>query len=153
MLAAAPARSRLLHQPEAGGVRDPRPLGVGIAALVMMCGLTGIVGHSVSWQPMLSPLSRWPALSLLSSIELILVGAAFLALLRADRRITLPLSALSAVISLLCIAGTLGAFTLPYGGMALSTALLHATISSAILVLRRPGQRATRNAHSVLPAL
>ena len=75
----------------------------------------------------------------LPSVVLILVGAAFLALLCADRRVTLPLAALSAVVSLLCIVGALGAFTLPYGGMALSTALLHGTISFAILVATASG--------------
>jgi len=76
---------------------------------------------------------------LLPSLQLILVAAAFLSLLRADRRLTLPLAALSAAVSLFCTVGALGAFTLPYGGMALSTALLHATISFAILIATLSG--------------
>ena len=134
MRAAAAARSRLLHQLKAGGARDPRPLGVGIGVFAMACGFAGILGNSQSWGRLLAPFSRWPAIPTLPSVELILVGAAFLALLRADRRITLPLAALASTVSLLCIVGTSGAFTLPYGGMALSTALLDATISFAILV-------------------
>ena len=133
MLAAAP-RGHLVRQPVTGSLRNSRPLGVGIAVLVIACGLAGILGHSANWQPLLVPLSGWPAMSVLPSLVLILVGAAFLALLCADRRVTLPLATLSAVVSLLCVVGAFGAFTLPYGGMALSTALLHGTISFAILV-------------------
>ena len=138
MLAAAP-RGHLVRQPVTDSLRNSRPLGVGIAVFVIACGLAGILGHSASWQPLLVPLSGWPAMPVLPSVVLILVGAAFLALLCADRRVTLPLAALSAVVSLLCIVGALGAFTLPYGGMALSTALLHGTISFAILVATASG--------------
>ncbi|MEP6835361.1 MAG: ATP-binding protein [Gemmatimonas sp.] len=134
MLAAATARSRLFHPADTGSFRAPRPLGVGIAALVMLCGLTGVLGNAANWSRLAGPIAGWPAIPWLPSVELVVTGAAFLALLRADRRVTLPLAAVAALVSLLCIVGTLGAFTLPYGGMALSSALLHSTISFAILV-------------------
>lgn len=134
MLAAAATRSRFVHQPEPGLPREPRPLGLVLAALLIGTGIVGVAANLAGWQNILAPISGWPGMPLLPSIEMALVGCAFLALLRANRTVTLPAAAIAATIGLLSIVGTLGAFTLPYGGMALSTALLHSTISFAILV-------------------
>ncbi|MEO7996399.1 MAG: PAS domain-containing protein, partial [Gemmatimonadaceae bacterium] len=134
MLAAASPRSRLVHQPDAGYPREARPLGVLIALITIALGVSGVVGAFVHWEWLLAPMAGWPQIPLLPAAELALTGAAFLALLRSDRRTTLPVAALSATVSLLCIVGAFGAFPLPLGGMALSTALLHSTISLAILI-------------------
>ena len=109
-------------------------MGIVLALVIIAVGVLGIIGGVAHWERFTAPVIGWPGMRVLPSIELILVGAAFLALLRFDRRITLPLSAVAATISLLCIVGALGAFTLPLGGMALASALLHATISLAILI-------------------
>lgn len=109
-------------------------MGIVLALATIVVGVSSIVGHLAKLERLTAPLAGWPRIPLLPSIELVLIGAAFLALLRFDRRVTLPLSALAATVSLLCIAGTLGAFTLPWGGMALSSALLNSTISLAILI-------------------
>ncbi len=130
----AVAKGPLIHQPETGSVREPRTLGVGLAVLIIACGISGALGSIVHWPRIPAPVSGWPAITPLASLELIVVGMAFLAVLRANRRIALLLAAIGTVISLLSIVGALGAFVLPYGGMALSSALLHGTVSISFLV-------------------
>lgn len=134
MLVAAATRNRLVHQPEPGHPREPRPLGLALAALLIINGVVGVAANLAGWESILAPVPGWPQIPLLASLEMVLVGCAFLALLRANRSITLPVAAIAATIGLLGIVGKFGAFTLPYGGMALSTALLHSTTSFAILV-------------------
>ncbi|MBC8089737.1 MAG: PAS domain S-box protein [Phycisphaerae bacterium] len=134
MLAVAATRNRLVHQPERGQPRERRPLGLALAAALIVTGLVGIAANLAGWDAVLAPVPSWPKMPLLAAFEMALVGSAFLALLRANRAVTLPVAAVAAAIGLLSIVGTLGAFTLPYGGMALSTALLHSTIAFAILV-------------------
>lgn len=127
-------RSRIVHEPEAGRPREARPVGVAVALLTIGLGIAAVVGDMAGIRLLTAPFARWPAMPVLPAVELILVGVAFLALLRADRRITLPAAALAATVGLLCIIGALGAYTLPLGGMALSTALLHTTIAFAMVV-------------------
>lgn len=114
--------------------REARPLGVVLAVGTIVAGLMGVVGGIAKLDWLLAPVPGWPRIPVLPSLEMVLVGGAFLALLGSSRRTTLPLAAAASTVSLLCIVGALGAFPLPLGGMALSTALLHSTISIAILI-------------------
>ncbi len=139
MFAAAASRSRLVHQPEPGHPREPRPLGLALAAMLVVTGMVGVAGNLAGWDWVLAPVSNWPRMPLLPAVEMALVGCAFLALLRANRAVTLPIAALAATIGLLGIVAELGAFSLPAGGMPLFTALLHSTVSFAILVATASG--------------
>lgn len=139
MTTAASPRSRLVHQPDPTFPRETRPLGVVLAVATMAVGVASVIGDIAKLEWLLAPFPGFPRIPILPSFELILVGAAFLALLRFDRRATLPLAALAATVSLLCIVGALGAFTLPLGGMALSSALLYSTLSLAILISTSSG--------------
>lgn len=127
-------RSRTVHDPEAGRLREARPVGVAVALLIIGVGIAALVGNIADIRLLTAPSSRWPAMPPLPAVELVLVGFAFLALVRADRRIALPAAALAATVGLFCIIGALGAYALPIGGMALSTALLHTTIAFAMVV-------------------
>ncbi|MEO7359504.1 MAG: ATP-binding protein [Gemmatimonadaceae bacterium] len=109
-------------------------MGIVVALAIIAVGVASVIGDLAHWDWFTAPFVGWPKIPILPSIQLILIGAAFVALLRFGRRITLPLSALAATTSLVYIVGALGAFTLPLGGMALSTALMHTTLSFAILI-------------------
>ncbi|MEP6763616.1 MAG: ATP-binding protein [Gemmatimonadaceae bacterium] len=134
MLVADVARSILVHQPAHSGKGEPRPLGAALAVLVIGIGAAGIVGNVFAFEPLLAPLSGWPQLQLLSAIELTLVGVSFLALLRSDKSVRLPIATLASALGIVGILGSLGAFHLPAGGIALSSAVLHSTLSVAILL-------------------
>ena len=134
MIVAEVARSILVHQPAQGRAREPRPFGVALAVLIVVAGVAGIVGNVFEIGALLAPINGWPQIHLLPAIELLLVGAAFLALLRADKSVTLPIAALASAIGGLGVLSALGGFALPWGGVALSTAVLQTTIASAILI-------------------
>ncbi|MGV3709985.1 MAG: ATP-binding protein [Gemmatimonas sp.] len=119
--------------------RGFRSLGLVLAAAVVACGGVALFASALGWTRVLAPSDSWPALTQLGAVELILLGVAFAALLRGNRRITLPLAGFATATSLLCFIGSMGAYTLPLGGLALSSALLHTTIAFAILIATASG--------------
>lgn len=133
MLKAA-IRNRLVHQPEPGLPREKRPLGLLLAAVLIVTGIAGLSGNLLGSTWLLAPIPFWPPIRVIPSAQLAIVGCAFLALLKANRRVTLPTAALAATISLMGVVSSLGAFTLPWDGIPLSTGILHTTISFAILI-------------------
>ena len=150
MLVADVARSILVHQPTRGPKRDARPLGSALAVLVIGIGIAGIVGNVFDFEWLLAPVTGWPQLQLLPAIEIALVGASFLALLKTDRSITLPIATLSSALGVAGILGALGIFHLPAGGLALSSAVLDTTLSVAILLASALGSpRAEQRAFGI----
>ena len=134
MLVAEVGRSILVHQPAHGRTRESRPLGAALAVLVITIGAAGIVGNVFQFNALLSPFSGWPPLQILPSIELTLIGLSFLAILRADKSVTLPIAVLASLLGITGILGALGAFYLPAGGVALSSAVLYTTLALAFLL-------------------
>jgi PAS domain S-box-containing protein len=133
MIAPEVTRSRFVQSPESGRESEPRPLGVGIAMLLVVFGIVGIFTNIMQVQALLSPVAGWPSLRLVPAIELTLLGAAFLSLIRFRRSTALLFAALASAVGLGGIFGALGAYTVPLGGIALSSAVLFTTLSIALL--------------------
>ncbi|MDQ6611871.1 MAG: PAS domain S-box protein, partial [Gemmatimonadota bacterium] len=130
--------------------REPRPFGMVLAVLVIAIGVAGIVGNLIQFDRLRAPFDGWPRMQMWPSIEHTLIGASFLTLLRAEKSVTLPLATIASILGVAGILSALGAFDLPWGGVALSSAVLYSTLAFAFtLVCRSNSPRVEQRAFGI----